>query len=293
MKIVIGTAQFGLDYGLPLSNKEISSTRINKILDYFLSEGGSFIDTAFAYGSAQKKIGLYKYKQKLNIVTKLSCPKSDYINNQTISKMQLHFENSLKSLKKENVYGILLHDCDDLLKKNGQMLFDYLLNLKKKGFTQKIGVSVYTKDQIDHVLKLYDFDIIQIPINIYDQRLVKGRFLEYMKSKNIEIHARSIFLQGLLLIPIEEWPPYFKGLVKHHTKISNYLMNKNISILQACINFVFSIKEIDKIIVGINSLSQLREILAVLKQEPCKINFNQFSINQEKFTNPNLWPKNK
>ena len=152
-------------------------------------------------------------------------------------------------------------------------------------------MSLYNKNQIDKVIKLYDFDIIQLPLNLYDQSLLMNGTLKKIKSKGIEIHARSIFLQGLLLTSEKNWPSFFNDLKQHHQNTKKYFFDKNISIIEACLNFVYNIEEVDKLIIGVNSLEHLKEILAVKRTKLSHIDFKQFSVSKPHFINPQLWPQ--
>ena len=110
--------------------------------------------------------------------------------------MEKEFYNSLKKLRMEKIYAFLIHRGSDLLIKNGELLFKKMKALQDLGIIEKIGVSSYEKDEVRQIIERYDIDLIQIPINIMNQNMIESDFLKNIKSKNIEIHARSIFLQG-------------------------------------------------------------------------------------------------
>ena len=166
-------------------------------------------------------------------------------------------------------------------------------DLKKKSLVKKIGVSVYTAQQIDTIANKFPIDIIQLPINVFDQHLIKNNYLQKLKKLNIEIHARSIFLQGLLLMDQESLDPFFDCLRPIFQKYLKYLQENNLSQLQAAINFITNLKEIDKIIIGICTCKQLKEIIDCIKNIASNnLNFEEFSYNDKKITNPSCWKLN-
>ncbi|WP_048314266.1 aldo/keto reductase, partial [Crocosphaera watsonii] len=170
-------------------------------------------------------------------------------------------------------------------------LFEEMLQLKQKNLIRKIGVSVYNADQIDQVLSRYSIDLIQLPINIFDQRLLKNGYLEKLHNLGIEIHARSLFLQGLLLMNLEELPPYF---TPYRTCLETYYktLDKNgISPLKSALDFIQNISQVNCIIVGINTAEQLQEILGTFNETE-RLNsdfFESFSIENELIINPSNW----
>jgi aryl-alcohol dehydrogenase-like predicted oxidoreductase len=293
MKIALGTVQFGLEYGLPPNDYQVNINEVQKILDFSLDNNIKFIDTAFTYGDAEKKIGEFKKNNELSIMTKSPVFKNEIIKKNDKNILFDAFESSLKRLKLDACHSLSIHHCDDLLKENGSYLYEALQYLKQEKKIKKIGVSVYNKNQIDKVMQLYDFDIIQLPLNLYDQRLIKNGTLKLIKAKNIEIHARSVFLQGLLLTSGKQWSSFFNDLKLHHQNTTKYFSNKNITMLEACISFIYNIKEVDKIILGVNSLNHLKEILKVTKSRLLDIDFDNKSVEQEKFINPQFWPQIK
>ena len=127
---------------------------------------------------------------------------------------------------------------------------------------KKVGASVYTSEQLDRLLENYQLDLIQLPLNVVDQRLLQSGSLGKLKNHSIEIHARSAFLQGLLLMPTNDIPDYLAPYKWVFEQFRICRESDGLSALEACIGFVQSIPQIDKIIVGINSLQQWTRALA-------------------------------
>ena len=289
MKIVLGTAQFGLDYGI--SNKQGKTHRKNipDILNYAHKNRINFLDTALSYGNSEEVIGSIRSTQAWNIVTKTKNFKNKLINNDDANELRRSFEQSLVKLNRDRVYGLLMHDCNDLFKPGGEKLFKEMKCIRSLGNAKKIGASVYNIDQIYQLLDSYDIDIIQLPINIFDQRLIKFNVLEKIKELNIEIHARSVFLQGLLLLPLDDVPSYFSQIKNQLENFTIRAKELSLSKLELALAFVQSINEIDKIVIGINSLGQLYEIINSTNVRLNIFDFESFSVENQKIIDPSQW----
>ena len=194
MKLVLGTAQFGSDYGL-VNGKKVKKLDIFKIENLIFKSKISFIDTSVNYGNSEYIIGNSKLK-KLKIITKFKLPNENIsIKNWVDLKINL----SLKKLKVKQIYGLLIHDVNDLFKKYGKDYLKCLDNLKKSGVVKYIGLSVYCPNDLNRVWKFWKPDIVQLPFNIIDQRFLLSKWLENLKKNKVKIFARSCFLQGLLI----------------------------------------------------------------------------------------------
>lgn len=285
----IGTAQFGLKYGLN-SEKKISLSEIKKIIEYTDNQKSfGYLDTAPAYGNSESIIGnVLKKNHSFKIITKSDFIKEDVINTKVIEKFKKNFFFSLKKLKQKKIYSVLIHNSADLFKKNSELLYGELKKLKKENLVQKIGVSVYNKKEIDMVLSYYDFDIFQLPCNILDQRLIHNNTLEKLFSKKIEMHARSVFLQGLLLMKKKKLPIYFKEINKKIKKLNDQLRKYKITPLQAALSFVANLKKFETIVVGFNNFIHIKEI-ANCKFLKLPFPTDDLFCDDEKFIDPRYW----
>jgi aryl-alcohol dehydrogenase-like predicted oxidoreductase len=290
MKVALGTAQFGLNYGISNSRGKTKSKEVKNILNYALSSGVNYLDTASIYGDSETVLGEVDVGSKLwSIVTKTPCFQQLNITQEEVLFLRSNFESSLDKLVRNNVYALLIHSVDDLFKKGGYMLFDEMLRLKEKGLIKKVGVSVYSSDEIYKVLERFPIDIIQLPISVLDQRLLSGGELALLKSKGVEIHARSIFLQGLLVMPLNEINPYFYPIMDKLLSFSNLALEQGLTKLELALNFVQSIDEVDKVIVGVNSLFHLKQILNVSHKRIINSDYKNLSCDNIEFINPALW----
>lgn len=289
MKLILGTAQFSDDYGAFKKNK-INNKNYNMIFEILDNEKIFYLDTANAYKKSEKIIGNYS-KKNYRIFSKLSFSKKvDPKNLRIFIHKQL--KHSLNKLKAKNLFCLYIHHVKDL-KKYGQKLVDIFLDLKKKKLIKKIGISVYSPDDIKLTLKYFKPDFIQFPFSIFDQRILERNFLKKLKLLNINLVARSCFLQGLLLNNNFE---HIKFKLPDKKKISEYhdfCEKKSLNKLDLCLNFVKAFTEIDYLLVGCDNSEQLKEIIKIIKNKNKNKNnkffFKKFSIKSSEIINPSLW----
>jgi len=277
-KLALGTVQFGLDYGVANHNGQVTKNEARKILDYSKKNNIETLDTASSYGNSEKilgEIGVNDYE----VITK-TLP----LNN-NIDEVVYNFYKSLENLKEDRVKGLLIHDINDVNNKKFGDLFNKLKSLQSEGLVNKIGFSTYMPEQVDFLLENFDFDLIQLPLNVFDIRLIEGRQLQALKNRDIEVHARSVFLQGLL-VNFNNLPDYFITWKKQFNQYQLLVSENSMSLLEYALNFVLNIQEIDKVLVGVNSESQLKEIIQAVKD---RSKIKAYPINDINLINPNLW----
>jgi aryl-alcohol dehydrogenase-like predicted oxidoreductase len=282
MKLAVGTVKFGTNYGL-INKKKIYLNEIKKISKFINSKINNInlIDTAFSYGKSHKIIGRTKLN-KLKIVTKIR-----FLSKNKINYFNKNIDNLLKDLRVNKIYGLLFHDVKDAINKSYLKL---LLDLKKKKIIKKIGVSIYSPNDLKIILKLWKPDIVQVPFNIFDQRLVKSGYLDLLKKLKIEIHVRSCFLQGLL-VNYDRNKKKFKKFQKWSDLLeswSGWCRNNNISKFEACLQFIKNYKKIDYLVVGFDNLKQLKEIIYTLDKKEIKIT-SKFYSSDLKLIDPRKW----
>ena len=290
MKIALGTAQFGMDYGLSNTHGKTLKRDAKKIIEYASNNSIDVIDTASQYGNSEDIIGSSindKYDWKT--VTKTPHFSDSYIDNLHVVKLKESFHQSLFNLRQKDIYGLLLHSCDDLLKPGGGLLLQEMEDLKSMGVVKKIGVSLYNSEQIDIVLSKFNIDLVQLPINIFDQQLLIGGWLDKLKDFDVEIHARSAFLQGLLLMTNDLVPPYFFPIKKNLDEFYKSAKELSLSQLELALGYVMGVSEIDQVVVGVNTVEQLKEIIKATQVQINPMEFSDISINDPAFTNPSLW----
>lgn len=287
MKLAIGTAQFGLDYGIANDHGKVSQKEIKKILDLARSSNISLLDTAMDYGDSEFSIG-EAGSEDFNIVSKIGNIPVDKKNTKDFIYNKL--KNTLDDLGLKSLYGLLLHRPENLLNKNGIAIYETLSEFKEMGLVKKIGISIYEPDDLNKIIPNFELDIIQSPINIFDRRLINSFWADELKKKGIEIHARSVFLQGLLLIDPSKRPAYFKKWNKLFKEYDEWLYEKKISNFELCIRYVLSQDSIDKVIIGIDSCEQLKEIIDLYSSKSEKLTVpNELFSNDKSLINPSCW----
>jgi aryl-alcohol dehydrogenase-like predicted oxidoreductase len=289
MKIGLGAVQFGVDYGVSNTHGKTTKHEVSQILQFAYENGISVIDTATSYGSSENILGEVVTNDDWRFVTKTPHFSDNSLNSTHVNQLKESFNQSLFNLRKKYIYGLLLHSCDDLLKPGGELIFREMERLREIGMVKKIGVSAYSSKQIAAILGKFNIDIIQLPINIFDQHLFVDGWLEKLKNKNVEIHARSTFLQGLLLMPRTSIPTYFLPIKEKIELFSKSAQELSLSKLELALGYVMGINEIDKIVVGVNTIEQLREIIEAAQVKVNPMKFTDVSIDDQNYTNPSLW----
>ena len=277
-KLGIGTVQFGLNYGINNKIGLVPIDQVREILNFAKSKGISTIDTASTYGNSEKILGEIGVNQ-FDVITKTSSIVKG------LESVRSSFHISLKNLGQTQLEGLLVHNIGDLEHKDFNEMFKMINSLKMDGLVKKIGFSTYTPDQIDFLLDNFDFDLIQVPFNVFDTRLVEGGQLKSLKKNNIEIHTRSVFLQGLLL-DFNSLSKYFLDWKDQFEDYQSIVKKSGLSLLEYSLKYVLNNADIDKVLVGIDSIEQLKEIfLAVKTQNKVKA----YPINDLNLVNPALW----
>lgn len=285
MKLALGTVQFGLDYGVANSDGQVSLAEVSKILAFASSIDLHTIDTAIAYGDSETVLGKNDLSA-YNVITKL--PEIPIDINSIDNWIKDEVRSSLTRLRLKSVDGLLLHRSRQILGKFGDVVYNSLLDLKASGLVKKIGVSVYSPDEIKAVIKFRDIDIVQVPMSIFDKRFERSGLLSELKFKGIEVHARSVFLQGLLLMKEEDVPKEFSRWAEQFSVWFDWLKaNPNVSATQLCLNYIDQINEVDKIVVGVDTLSHFKEIFSVYKNVPSA--YPDIVCNDEGLLDPSKW----
>jgi len=278
MKLALGTAQFGLNYGVTNQNGQVAIEEVKSILNFAKNNGIDTLDTASGYGNSEQVLGKVGVDD-CQIITKTASLKNG------INGVIKGFYQSLESLNKKAVDGLLIHDINEVSGKEFNDLFRKLNELKQQGLVNKIGFSTYTPEQVDFLLENFDFDIVQLPFNVFDNRLIQGGQLKALKNRGIEVHARSVFLQGVLL-DFNSLSNYFLKWNGQFDAYQAIVKDSGLSLLEYSLNFVLNNKEIDKVLVGVNSKGQLKEIVQSVKSQS---NINAYTVNDVNLLNPSLW----
>ncbi len=281
-KICLGTAQFGLDYGINNQVGKPDEAEVFKILDYANQQGVSNLDTADKYGSALEVLGAYHKtgRKHNNINSKFSS---------VDGSLRQTLEQSLIRLNLDSLNVYYFHDYSQFAK--NPEYHRQISSLKKEGLIKKIGLSVYDDTEFQDAIG-YDFiDVIQFPFNLLDNSSHRGRSIDLAIKKGKQLHARSIYLQGLFFMNPDIFPQKLTPLVPHVQQLQRIAENENISIGQLALNYVLQNKNIDSVIIGVDSIEQLKQNLSYARftisekiiQDICEIHVKEVEL---------LYPKN-
>lgn len=260
MKLALGTVQFGVDYGVANTKGIVDSVSAASLLKYAQSENINLLDTAAVYGASETvlgNIGVSGWK----CITKIAAMPPNIINIEGWVTSQINC--SLKNLKIPNVYGLLLHNPTDLLGKFGAEYINVLLDLKKTGLFQNLGYSIYSPCNLEQLTELYWPDIIQTPFNVFDQRIKNSGWLEKLWKGGTKVHARSVFLQGLLLMHKTQRPKFFEKYENELSAWDDILDRYKICPTDAALSYALSQDYFEKIIVGVNSVQELKQLIKI------------------------------
>lgn len=283
--IALGTAQFGLDYGVANQQGKVSTEEARKIVSHALLSGINTIDTAIAYGDSEEclgRIGMADWR----VISKL--PEIPPGTRDIPSWVQECVHGSLQRLKVPKLYGLLLHRPNQLFELRGDQLYETMNLLKVQGLTEKIGVSIYSPNELVPIFQNFHFDMVQAPFNILDRSLESSGWLSRLKKMDVEVHVRSIFLQGLLLMKPDARPPYFYPWLRLWKEWDTWLLARGLTPLQACLGFVLSRSDIERIVVGVDKLEQLQQILAATTIDSVSPP-DQLCSNDPNLINPATW----
>jgi len=258
-RLGLGTVQFGVPYGIAnRTGRAVPAELAAAILGRAADAGINTLDTAISYGDSEALLGAigvstWRVVSKLPLVPD-GCPDVE-------GWMRTAVADSLRRLRLDRLYGLLLHHPQQLVGRHGAALAAALVSLRDSGRIEKIGVSIYSPEELDAYASLLDLDLVQAPFNVMDRRLATSGWLERLQNQGTEVHVRSIFLQGLLLMDPAHRPPYFARWHETWDLWHQWLRAQSLTALQACVAFAFSYSGIQRVIVGVDSLQQFEEIL--------------------------------
>ena len=269
MELCLGTVQFGMDYGIK-GQKQPSVEQAVDMLDYATQNGINTIDTANAYGSAEDVVGAFLEKitiarDKLFIVSKFRPNLLDDVGQDKYYEiMRNNLENTLSRLHTDYLVSYLLHSARYIF---DDEIIDTLNRLKADGLAERVGVSVYEPEEAKKCIERPNVDFMQLPYSIFDQRMEKAGVFEYAKNNNIQIHSRSAFIQGLILMEEDEIPPFLSKAKPIVRKISLLCNRHGISRIALAMNYVKQQSRISHLVFGVDNIEQLRENIKLFEED--------------------------
>jgi hypothetical protein len=288
MKLGLGTVQFGLPYGIKNTAGQVPPDEARRILQLAAANGVEIVDTAIAYGDSETCLGSIGVKS-FKLVTKIP-PLPNAIDS-VEAWVRSEFLASLARLGVARTYGLLLHRADDLNGPYGKVLANVLNAFKMEGLVEKVGVSVYEPEQLARLMQSCQIDLVQAPLNLLDQRLVTSGWLQRLHEADIEVHTRSTFLQGLLLMSREEIPKWFERWAPVWDAWHDWLRGSNIPAAQACMQYPFSFPQISGVLVGVTSAEEFSTLLHLATHEIRTVKLPDFGCTDPILLNPSNWNK--
>ena len=303
-KLTLGTAQLGLNYGIANTNGKPDYQESNEILKAAADHDVNCFDSAPSYGDSELIIGSFLshysgFSKPPIIVTKLPAItlNGEATSNKAHNLVREHVLKSIKRLRIKTIPVYLLHRASDMNAYNGPII-ESLLRLKDEGLIGVLGVSVYTPEEVERALELETIEAIQVPINIFDHRLIQTGLLDQLKEKNFIVFARSIFLQGLFFLDARNLPP---GLALAHgplRRLEELSHHKEISIAELALTFVRDLPGITSLVIGAETPNQVLEDIDLMKSPPLSSELREemmsaFSNQPPELINPSLWGPNR
>lgn len=284
-KLVLGTVQFGLNYGINNTSGKPGQQAVNEMLRAAYYAGIRCLDTAEAYGNAHEVIGAFHDNypdQKFNIITKLP----HHIDGSIAAKIEKY----LAELNVNQLQGLLFHSYQTYA--DNKPALNLLDNYKRNNKVKYIGVSVYTNAQMADVMTDERIDIIQLPFNLFDNANQRGEILSEAKERGKTIHTRSAFLQGLFFTPVQSESKIAKLLADELSYIRQLSYNWSISLQQIALNYCIQNPGIDNVLIGVDNLSQLQQNLndaGISLPQQLIIEIDKIKIQNVDLLNPSLW----
>jgi len=291
MKLALGTAQFGMDYGVTNQSGQPHASEVKAVLDYASATNIDMLDTAKAYGCSEAVLGdALGGHGRFQYITKL--PKLDFRNVKQPLNIQIQegFNDSIQKLRVKTIYALLLHDANDLLQSESDEVYHALARVKQEGLVCKIGVSAYSPGVVEEIISRYPIDIVQIPFNLLDQRAESSGLFRLLHAKNVEVHVRSAFLQGVLLEDKARLPERFSAIDKQLTILDEVANSLNTSKMAVALDFLKKHAAIDKVIVGVLSEQQLRECVSAYQHDiKACVDYQSMMCSDRSVIDPRCW----
>jgi len=286
-KLGLGTVEFAAKSGKHAL--QVSREEARRILDIAQQAKIPLLDTAPNAGDSQEVLGeCLKPEHHFKVVAKAPAFSTDFVVAHHADQLEKSLHQTLELLEKKQLYALMIGSEQGLFATQGEKLFKRMKSFQSEGLIEKVGISVSTAAQLDRLLKHFSPDIVQIPLNVLDQRLVHSGHLAQMKTRGIEIHARDIFLQGVLLDPTH-LHPWFWPIRKRLTDYHDFLIQEGLTPLEGALNFVTSLTEVDFALVGVQSAQQLEEVVGAVSFGIPASQFSAFACSELKFIDPHQW----
>ncbi|HHQ4780611.1 aldo/keto reductase [Aeromonas veronii] len=278
MRLALGTVQFGLDYGISNHDGQVSDEELDAIIALARQAGIDTLDTAQAYGNAEQRLG-QRDITGFTLIDKLApgLPLSD---------VKAALNNSLHWLGRKRLDGLLLHRSQD----TSPALFELLTDLQQQGSIGKLGISVYSPEELDTWSAAgYPLELVQLPANLLDQRFLRTGWLDKLVDMGCEIHVRSLFLQGLLLMQPAQRPDYFQRFATALERFDHW--HPSVAPLGRALSIMTALPQVSRFVVGVCHAQELAAIVAAsqVQHECYEADIAHLASMEQELINPGLW----
>jgi len=282
-RIVLGGAQLGLPYGILNGGETLSREEVARILDTAVDHRIDSIDTAIAYGQSESIIGETS-RNRFNIISKLPPLPVDVSNVSEWVHSQV--QGSLSRLKCTSLDALLLHRPQDLTGAQGAELYAAIGLLLAEKVIHRFGVSIYSPDDLEGIIGTFDIHVVQAPLNVFDRRILG--VTNRLSALNIEVHVRSVFLQGVLIASPKDRPQRFEPWSEHFALFDEWVRSSGVSAMACCIGFALQQPGIAKLVIGTTSAESLDEIMNSIPNSVLEVPTHlQSSV--EQLIDPRFW----
>jgi aryl-alcohol dehydrogenase-like predicted oxidoreductase len=283
-EIGLGAAQFGLDYGVSNPRGRVPEDEVRLILDTAAGNRVGVIDTAPAYGDSERILGQsWPFPSPFRVVTK-TVPVGE-----GLDRVETRARRSLERMGLSRGHAILVHCAEDLLGPDGPALWDRLQRLKDEGLFQKVGVSCYGSDEPVHLARRFRPDLVQLPCSLLDQRPSRDGTMRALADLGVEIHLRSVFLQGLLFLDRDQLPAGLADAGPRLSRIRRALAEAGADPLQAALAYAQTRPEVSDVILGVTSAAELRAILAAAAAPVPDLDWSELALDHPQALDPRRW----
>jgi len=292
--LCLGTAQFGFSYGITNDTGHVPEAEVARLLLEIEEVGFRWLDTAQAYGNAEEVLGRnLPDNYRSQIISKIPAHTKALFTSEDTAIWEAMFHLSCDRLRVPSLNAFLLHAPSDLRKPGGKLLEDWLLGLRDRGLVKRLGVSIYNPGDLEGVNPDL-LDLVQLPLSLFDQRLIQDGTLARLRAHGSAIHARSVYLQGLLLTPAAQWPAWVSPEVRAHQQaLESLSQQRGCRLIDLALGFAQAQQDLEGVVLGLCSVKELRDLqLAWSQISPWKdCEWSIWSLKDPAILDPRLWPK--
>ncbi len=265
-QFMLGTVQFGVNYGIANQVGKPSYQSVLKILEHAVANGVTCLDTAAAYGDSEKVIGRaireLGITDKMVVVTKTPHLADNLMPADADIAVRKGVENSLKNLRLDALPIYLLH------KESNAIYADSVQKLKQMGLVKHIGISVNSPEWALKAIRSGTFEAIQLPTSILDQRYLKAGVFHEAERAGIALFVRSVYLQGLVFLPEDKIPAELRAVIEVRRRLEQLAVKSKLSLSELAARFIMSLEGVYCLVMGLETIEQLRDNLMLFAQGP-------------------------